>query len=86
VYGNTCFCFSGLGFDFETASIEGSALFAKISQSEYAKACFIINEIDIAKLNLPPRCVKIIRFSSLAQPEVGAAYVTAGTLFLAGRR
>ena len=61
-------------------------LFAKISQSEYAKACFIINEIDIAKLNLPPRCVKIIRFSSLAQPEVGAAYVTAGTLFLAGRR
>ena len=62
------------------------SLFAKISQSEYAKACFIINEIDIAKLNLPPRCVKIIRFSSLAQPEVGAAYVTAGTLFLAGRR
>ena len=71
---------------FVRMSFRYRALFAKISQSEYAKACFIINEIDIAKLNLPPRCVKIIRFSSLAQPEVGAAYVTAGTLFLAGRR
>ena len=39
----------------------------------------LVNKIDVAKLNLPPQCTKIISFSSLAQPEVGAAYVTAGT-------
>ena len=64
----------------------GDTLFAKISQSKYRQGVLIMNEIDIAKLNLPPKCVKIIRFSSLAQPEVGAAYVTAGTLCVAGRR
>ena len=55
-----------------------ATLFAKISQSKYRQGVLIMNEIDIAKLNLPPQCTKIIRFSSLAQPEVGAAYVTAG--------
>ena len=33
----------------------------------------LVNKIDIAKLDLPPQCIKIMRFSSLAQPEVGSA-------------
>ena len=46
---------------------------------EIRQGLLIVNEIDIAKLNLPPKCTKVKRFSSLAQPQVGAAYAIAGT-------
>ena len=39
----------------------------------------------MTKQNLSSLCTKIIGISSLAQPEVGAAYVIAGTLNVASR-
>ena len=63
-----------------------AALLAKFSQGYDVKARWFWTKFDFTNLNFWPEWTKVINFSFVAQPEVGAAYVTAGTLCVAGRR